>query len=258
MKINGFLLADKSQNVPIPIPGEEVTTGWTLDLSQRPTAHYSVCEGYYEWGYHTDHWNYYDVSANSSIHDNGYEYESEGWLPSNRDWEIDVRAEQGWDVYDQWQINNVTGNVKISGLQAGKYVIVLEHYLGRRGAQSKWSGTDVVSNPIGAENIRATKIIRQGTYGVVYGELNEDYNYTHPNASYSVGCGSGTKFTQKCAVTVSDPSEVITITYGDDSFRFSDLCDVVGRNRNSSGNPSGESYILTTKVSIRVRVYTAA
>lgn len=258
MKINGYILANRTQEAPIPIPGTEVQA--TLDFSTLPTIHASIANGAWvqaQGGYYTDHWTYPVVTtsgAPGSITENGYTHD--GWLPTNRDWETGVYADEGWGVYDQAQQNNVVGNVKISGLQAGKYVIVLEHYLGCRDV-SRWQTTPPRdSNPTGAENMRSFKTIKQGTYGIVYGEYNGDYVYDQSTQGYEIGNGRVSKFTQKCNVTVDGTSQIITITFGDSSFSIADFCDVVTRYVDPDGNPMSGSRYFTSKYGVRVRVYT--
>lgn len=262
MKINAYIMANRTQEVPIPIPGEEVTENisWEYGL---PTLYGMIENGSWQQGrgYFTDHISYPVVTSSGypgSITNDGYE--NEGWIPTNRDWETGLYADEGWGIYVRSIIQNVKGTVTLNftGLPAGKYVAVFEHFYGSRDV-SRWSTTPPVdSNLVAAENIQKTKTIGMSTHGIVYGEYNGDYVFDQSTQGYSIGNGRMCKFTQRIAFTIAEGETSKVFKYGEDGFALSDFCEVVERFFSSDGTPSVGGRYNTKKTGIRTRLYKEA
>lgn len=262
MYINSFIMSNRAQEVPIPIPGEEVTTGisWEYGL---PTLYGMIENGawIYTRGYIIDHLSYPIVTSSGaagSITFDGYTHE--GWIPTNRDWETGLYADEGWGVYVRSIIQNVKGTVTLNftGLPAGKYVAVFEHFYGARDV-SRWATTPPIDhNTITAENIRKTKTVGMSTHGIVYGEYNGDYVFDQSTQGYSIGNGRMSKFTQRIAFTIAEGETSKVFKYGEDGFALSDFCEVVERFFNPDGEPESGSRYNIKKTGIRTRLYKEA
>lgn len=219
MKINGFLLADKSQSAPIPIPGEEVTTGISWSIGNVKTYYRmddnrgSIDTGSPTYGYSNVDW---------------YSREDQGYLPLRSVWEHDFHASETHTSCYWWLIGcegSITLNIQ--NLTAGKYVIVVDYYIGTRdiycyddNPQRPRAITDI-------QNPKATKTVKQGANGVVYGEINPSMVIFDTNAGYAIGEGRVFKITQKCSIEVEEGDTSKIITYGDSSFSFLDFYDSV-------------------------------
>lgn len=265
MKINGFIMADKSQEVPIPIPGEEVTTGisWTYS---NPTVYASIQNADarpqpLDWWYPTE--------TVTDRYPNGDQYEDyyHGILPAKMSW-IGYRLE-GEEYapgrnYGVWEcrLTNVKGSFTINGLESltpGKYVIVCDHWYGSRDPL-KWSdNSEFTHNEV--QNLIATKTIKQGTHGVVYGETDGQIVYFDPSPTpgYGYGILHGIHIVQRCAFTVEQGDTSKTFTFGDDSFgliNFGEVCgwwySPGGDNRRTSLTRYGET------IGLRPRLYKEA
>lgn len=262
MKINGYILANRTQEVPIPVPGEEVTTGisWTYS---NPTVYASI------WNADArpqplDWW--YPTETVTDRFPNGDQYEESypGILPAKMSW-IGYRLEG--EEYEPgrnlgvWEgrLTNVKGSFTISGLESltpGKYVIVCDHWYGSRDSL-KWSD-DTESTHNEVQNLIATKTIKQGTHGVVYGETDGQIVYFDPSPTpgYGYGILHGIHIVQRCAFTVGQGDTSKTFTYGDDSFGLSNFGEVCAWWYNPGGNNQRTSHTRYSEtIGLRPRLY---
>lgn len=211
MKINAYIMANKSQEVPIPIPGEEVTENISWSYT-APTISFTM-RNQNRGNYQPD--GTYTNGSNAG----GYqytEYGEEGHVPGKVGWHKDLYIDSGYTTSDV-RLNNATGSVTVSGLTAGKYVVVIDHWIGCR---VYWR-TETPPYNLGYWNTQAEKTIKQGTHGVVYGEIVGIERYQGGN--YAIGALGGIHIRQKCNITVEEDETSKTITYGDDSFSLQAL-----------------------------------
>ncbi len=252
MKINAYILANKAQEVPIPIPGTEVTSGFSWSYS-NPII-YFTCN---------------DV--------NSYNYEpigtwttgtSQSWSQYTN-WKNDpnaVPADVGWhedlwhsgNVTNEMHFTNITGSItlNISNLPAGKYVAIFDHWFGSRTSYE----FPVVSNGkymMDEIAVQGTWSIKNGANGIVYGKVIGIEEYIS-NIGYSLGTLGGLHFEQRCEFTIEQGDTTKTFTYGDSTFGIPTLCGLrhKGAIKQKSDILSGAFYSATT--AIRAKLYTEA
>jgi hypothetical protein len=254
MHINSFIMSDKAQEVPIPVPGEEITTGISWSMSNI-TFHYRLR--------HIDAGTYqmldrYTIGTKSAYPTANTWYENTGWLPVNL-----IADGNGCDLYidSQYQrsdrigyadIQNIVGSVtvSVSGLQAGKYVVVLDHYIGGR---SQLTEVDPYDYALEETDLRASKIIRPDTNGITYGQIIgvEKYN---PEAGYDAGDGWVVHYEQRSSITVEEGDTSKTISFGGDGFAQSALC--ATHHYNQSDNMLTGGLFYQARYGVRTRLYT--
>lgn len=210
MKINAYIMANRTQEVPIPVPGEEITTGISWSMSNT-TFHYKLRHmngGTYQ------PLNEYTIATSTAYATANTWYENTGWLPVNF-----IADGNGCDLYAEnshafceADIQNIEGYVVLSGLSAGKYVVVLDHYIGGR---SKLPYDDWYT--FGMTDFHNEKTIRQDTNGIVYGELIGVELYD-PDAGYDTGKGWVVHIKQMCNIEIAEGETSKTISYGGTAF----------------------------------------
>lgn len=219
MNIKVRALTNKIRSIPIPVPGEEITTG--ISWSYVTPAIYYTARNQYSNNFQPS--GTYTVSANTG---GGYQYTErgdEGNVPCKVGWHKDLYADyvpqQTYRyISSDVRLTNAKGSVTVTGLTAGKYVIVIDHWMGCR----SWGYfSDETRYHLDYSNTQATKTIKQGEHGIVYGELIGIEKYR--GGSYEIGVMGGIHLRQSCNITVEEGETSKTITYGDDSFSFSAL-----------------------------------
>lgn len=261
MKINAHILANRAQEVPIPIPGTEITTGLTKSMGNLTIS--------YEVSY-MNNYNYQPMpdvprtiativrSSPSYVH----YYDRTGIegnpLPVDFERHWDGNFEQrpspasGYECY----LKNFSGSVTFGGLSAGKYVAVIEHYYGTRSA-SDWSGTppkpSSYCDVIGA---LTPKIIKGTEDGVCYGETTGAEETYRCDVGYSLGNGRVVKFVQKQSFIVAEGETGKTITFGGDNFSLSQFCTLLSGNQFDTGQKNGIGSFFSGTAAWRTRVYT--
>lgn len=222
MKINGYILANRTQEVPIPIPGEEVQATVTAG---NLSVHFESTDGKVPEEIHTD------SVSNFSLLPVAWD-QMEGSIPANFHCNYSLYSQSSYEK--GWWIDNVTGTITFSGLTAGKYVAELTFYIGDRN-KNMYDLTHPFSK-VEAENINSVKMIRQGDLGIVYGELDpEMVTYQGSNTGID-DYGRVIKLTQRFNFTVAEGATSATITYGDSVMSLMDFCRVFICNLDSNGN----------------------
>lgn len=261
MKINGFLLANRSQNAPIPIPGEEVTTGLTKSMGNL-TISYEI--SYMNRGNYQpmpdvprtvativrsspNYVHYYDMTG---ITGNPLPVDFQRHWDGN--YEQRPSPATGYECY----LKNFSGSITFGGLQPGKYVAVIEHYYGTRLCWYYTSDPPVRAYYCEVFGALNTKTVHQTEDGVCYGEttgVTEDYNC---DIGYSLGNGTVVKFIQKQSFIVPEGETGKTITFGGDNFSMSQFCTLLSGGQFVSGQKSGIGSFFSGTAAWRTRVYT--
>lgn len=262
MQIKAHILANRTQEVPIPIPGTEITQGISWSYT-NPTVYASVLNdkpGGAYWSQKSetctdrmmgwDNWGRDDVLP-ASIAWHGYNLYGD----VNPD---DQHQRKFW-IWEG-RLYNVKGSFTVSGLNTltpGKYVVVCDHWYGSR-ENGYWGGDH--TKPYGVNsivNVKNLKTVRQGTHGVVYGETNglECEYVPNPAIGYSMGVLYGIHIVQKAEIVVEEGDTSKTITYGDSSFALQDFCETKEIWYSPSGD-AGTSTRYSEVVGLRPKLYT--
>lgn len=252
MKINGYILANRAQEVPIPTPGTEITSGFSWTFSD-PIIYYT-CNDVDRGTYNpTGSWK----TGTSQSYTQQPNWKSiEGAPPANVGWHQDLYYTSGLSS-SEMHFTNITGSItlNISNLPVGKYVAVFDHWFGDRNISNfpELSGGKYMMDELA---VVSSKSIKQGANGIVYGEIKGIEEWNPPNTSYSVGCLGGLHFEQRCEFTISQGDTAKTFTYGDSTFGCLTLCGLrhKGAIENKSDIFLGQFYLATT--AIRARLYT--
>lgn len=249
MKISAYILANRSQEVPVPVPGEEITTGISWSLPNC-TFHYKLR--------HMNAGNYqpidrYTIGTKSAYFTRGNWYENAGWLPCTYfadgvgcDLYIDSQYQTSDRIYYA-DIQNLTGSVTVSGMAAGKYVVVLDHYIG---GQRHFAEYDPYNYEFTPTDERASKIIRSDTNGVTYGQIIGVEKY-EPSQGVDVGAGWVIHYEQRSSITVEEGETSKTISFGGDGFAQSALC----ATHHTGDMGFGAAIFYSARYGIRTRLY---
>lgn len=249
MKISAYIMANKSQEAPIPTPGEEITEGISWSYT-TPAIYYTArnqnSSNFQPVGTYT-------VGSNTG---GGYQYierGDEGNVPCKVGWHKDLYAdyvpgESYRYISSDVCITNVTGSVTVSGLTAGKYVVVIDHWVGCR----SWSMFQEPDYHLGYYNKQAEKTIRQSANGIVYGEIVGIERY--PGGGYEIGTLGGIHVRQKCNITIEEGETSKTITYGDSSFSLQALAGL--HHYGTRNQDTVLSVFYSSALAINPRVYT--
>lgn len=214
-------LTNKIRSIPIPVPGEEITTGITWTYT-APAIYYTA-RNQYSNNYQPS--GTYTVSANTG---GGYQYNEhgdEGNVPCKVGWHKDLYADRVPDqsyryISSDVRLTDAKGSVTLSfsGLPNGKYVVVIDHWMGCR----SWMNIeDETLYHLEYSYKQATKTVKQGIHGIVYGELIGIEKYR--GGSYGIGTMGGIHVRQSCNITINEGETSKLITYGDDSFSIQAL-----------------------------------
>lgn len=263
MQIKAHILANRAQEVPIPIPGTEITTGLTKSMG-NVSVHF--VENYCNSGNFqpmpsvepTDktinvatpsYVHYYDrtgITGNPLPVD--FETHWDGWCDTR------PSPAMGYECF----IQNVSGRIVFGGLTPGKYVAVIEHYYGDRGT-GYWSSTPPKPSSFCQVNgIFTPKYVRGTTDGVCYGETTGASEEYRCDIGYALGNGRVVKFIQKQSFVVGENETGKTITFGGDNFSLSQFCTLVGADLSSEGDVRPFGAFFSGTVAWRTRVYTEA
>ena len=179
MNISAYIMANRSQEVPIPTPGEEVEATITGGILYYP--YHQTNKGYE--GATTD--NTYSLHLDEVTRTKSETEIPANFAPNGNDFCSLYPASGAGAVADCWGLPT-RGSFTLSignTLPVGKYVFEVVHYMGNPNI-SYWSGTSVPSGGTEWDNIVSQKIIRSGTHGVIYAEINpEMQTYTGENSS---------------------------------------------------------------------------
>lgn len=215
-----FLFTNQLKRVPVPTPGEEVTSGFTWTYS-NPVIHYKcndVDRGYYN---PTGSWTT-STSQSNTQYTNWKQYSDA--VPADVGWHQDLYYRSGY-MSNNVQMKNVTGSIvlNISTLPIGKYVAVFNHWYGSR--YSAYFPT--VSNgkyDMDEFDIISLQTITMGANGIVYGAVQGIEEYICSELGYALGTLGGIHIEQRCEFVVSSGDTTKTFTYGDSTFGLSTLC----------------------------------
>ena len=263
MKINGYILANRTQEVTIPTPGEEVEATITPNGSIRYDFYMFKNEN-------VDRGTVYpaggaDLSASRTWQRYGDQQSGEYWSKQGEDCvpcnvsgnggndytTFSPSSEVLWNgrhyVYDYMDYYTPNGSIIVSGLQPGKYVFELTHWIGYDDKTSETSVVRVDGNQ--------SRIIKVGTHGVIEGAVFPDATlYTGYNDSYK---GYVVKARLRYAFTVSEGDLSKTFEFGSGKdISFADLWDCVYMQELLNGQPY-TSVWANAHVSFNAKVYTA-
>lgn len=258
MNVSAYILANKSQEVPVPEPGEEVTSGFSWTYS-NPVVAYTMQNVDPGYGTIVGTWTTGTSQSNT-------QYQNwkniEGAVPSDVGWHQDLYADKMEGSSTRYtsrdvEITNVTGSItlNISNLPAGKYVAIFDHWCGSR-LSRYFPSQDPTRYMIDETAIQGMQSITQGTNGIVYGVVRGIEEYLAPNTSYSLGVLGGLHLEQRCEFTIADGDTTKTFTYGDSTFGVTNLCANRHRGLNKWDLIVSSFYSATT--AIRARLYTEA
>lgn len=258
MNVSAYILANKSQEVPIPEPGEEVTSGFSWSYS-NPVVTYTLQNTDPGTAEIVGTWTEGTSQSNT-------QYQNwkniEGAVPSDIGWHQDLYADhppgsQGRYTSRNVQILNVAGSItlNISNLPAGKYVAVFDHWCGSH-LSMYFPSQDPTRYMIDETAIQGMQSITQGTNGIVYGVVRGIEEYLAPNTSYSLGVLGGLHLEQRCGFTITEGDTTKTFAYGDDTFGMLSLCANRHRGLNKWDLIVSAFYSATT--AIRARLYKEA
>ncbi len=220
MKINGFIMANRAQEVPIPIPGTEVTTGISWSYT-NPVTYYSARNIKVRTGYEDGTWTRsHNTSYSQYTNWNQYPQCVPAKVGWHQDYYCDVDPDD--DLHRRMSsryviLENVTGQITLNlqNVPAGKYVVVVDHWYGSRSQDLYTNDTRYAIEPT---NLVADKSIRQGEHGVVYGEIVGIEKYVDTPIGYSLGNLGGIHLRQRVALTIEEGDTSKVIKYGDSTF----------------------------------------
>ena len=260
MKLNAFIIANKSQAVEVPEPGEEVTSGFSWTYS-NPVVAYTL--------QNADPGSYNPVGSwTTGTSQSNTQYQNwkniEDAVPSDVGWHQDLYADiipdnpyQRRYTSTHVDITNVTGSItlNISNLPVGKYVAIFDHWCGCRSSQyfpSLYPDKYLIDETA----LHASQSIAMGTNGLVYGAIRGIEEYNPTNTSYDLGRLAGLHLEQRCEFVVAEGDTTKTFTYGDSTFSMTSLC--ANRHRGISKWDLIVSNYYSATTAIRARLYTEA
>lgn len=270
MKISAYILANRAQEVPVPIPGEEVQATIATTNNVRHDTYMFKYENedggivYPAGGADIAESRSWGVENTQS---SGEYYASQGedCVPcnigggTNATAVVTVKPEHGgralWNgrhyIYDYMNYLTPNGTITVSGLQPGKYVFELLHWVGY---DDKTSETSIVR----VDGYHG-RVVKSGAHGVIEGEV-----FPTPTRYAGRSTGSGTVFRGyvvkarlRYAFTVEegDTSKAFEFGSGKD-ISFTDLWDCVFMQELSGGQPT-HSVWANCHISFNAKVYTA-
>jgi hypothetical protein len=163
--------------------------------------------------------------------------------------------------YAVWEgkLLNVTGTITVSGLSAGKYVAMIDHWYGNRDI-IYWSSE---GNPPAfhceIQNLKRTKLVKRTEDGVLYAHTtgNQAFYYPSPSLGYAMGNFIGVHIVQEVLFTLEEGQTSKVITYGDESsFALSDFCEHAYWKLNPDGG-HGVDTRYSEVIGLRPKLYTA-
>ena len=261
MKINGFIMANRAQEVPIPIPGTEITTGLTKSMGQLKISFeipYENSSTYEPMPSVQPTKSTITLSAPDYVHYYDMTGITGNPLPVDfqRHWDGRYESRPNPAIAYRCELKNFIGSVTFGGLSAGKYVAVIEHYYGTR-STGTWGGTPpkplCYAEVLGALN---AKIIRGTEDGVCYGETTGATEEYICDIGYALGNGTIVKFIQKQSFVVAEGQTGKTITFGGDNFSLSQFCTVASGNLSTDGKKVLYGAFFSGTAAWRTRVYT--
>lgn len=255
MKISAYILANRAQEVPVPVPGEEVTTGISWSYT-NPIIHYSLKD--MNRGDYSEPGTWTDGTAQSRTQYQDWK-NIEGAVPSDVGWHQDYycgTAPEGYGYGSkELVVSNFTGNIMLnfSGLNPGKYVAVFDHWLGCRESH-RFPSEDPTRYLMDYSAFQSSQSIAMGANGIVYGEIKGIEEYFSTKA-YALGALGGIHFEQRCEFTIGEGDTSKTFAYGDDSFSMIRLAGFHHRDTDRYGVLAASFYSGTS--AIRSRLYTS-
>lgn len=257
MNVSAYILANRSQEIKVPEPGEEVTTGFSWTYS-NPVVSYTMQDTDPGTAEIIGTW-----TENTSQSQTQYQNwkNTPGAVPSDVGWHQDLYADLAPGGYRYTsrnvQILNVAGSItlNISSLPAGNYVAIFDHWCGSR-IPMYYPSNYPDKYMIDETAIRNVQTIAQGTNGIVYGAVRGIEEYDPPNVSYSLGDLAGLHLEQRCEFVVAEGDTTKTFTYGDSTFSMTSLCANRHRGLNKWDLIVSNFYSATT--AIRARLYKEA
>lgn len=222
MQIEAYVMANRTQEIPVPVPGEEITTGITWTYT-TPAIYYTIRN---QSPYNYQPVGTYTVSVNSY---DSYSYNEteppmvEGCVPCKKGWHKNFYADYAPGESYRYtssdiRITEIKGSVTANGLTPGRYVIVIDYWVGSRSV-GDFQEPDYKLDYSGYQSHMTVK---QGTHGIVSGEIIGLEKWTGTRG-YGIGTLGGIHVRQKCNVTVAEGETSKVITYGDNSFSLSAL-----------------------------------
>ena len=258
MKLSAYIMANRSQGVEVPEPGEEVTGGFSWSYS-NPVVAYTMQNVDPGYGTIVGTWTT-DTSQSNTQYQNWKNIE--GAVPSDVGWHQDLYADKMEGSSARYtsrdvEITNVTGSItlNISNLPVGKYVAIFDHWCGGR-VNMYFPSVYPDKYIIDETAVQATQSIAMGTNGLVYGKIRGVDEYNPTNTSYDLGCLAGLHLEQRCEFTVSEGDTTKTFTYGNSTFGLASLC--ANRHRGISKWDLIVSSFYSATTAIRARLYTEA
>lgn len=223
MNISAYIMANRSQEVPIPVPGTPIEC--TISAGSM-TVHFTSTDGKSPEEI-TDKTESYPLIPVTW-------YQNEGAIPCNYHCDYSLYSNSSWEK--GFWIESVKGSITYSGLTPGKYVSVHEFYIGVRD-RTNYSPQHP-SMKAEAVNIIATKTVKQASGGgIAYGELDPTMlSYPGVQDSGADDFGRVIKITQKVSFEVADGATSATVQYGDTSFGLEQLCRIFIAHLDSNGN----------------------
>lgn len=234
MKINAHILANRTQEVPIPVPVEPVEATITLNGSFRYDYHMRKYENtdrgvtYPDYEADITTWRSGSVQRDTN---SGEYWRTQGYdtIPcnvggnSNGTWATFYAEGEGFwngrhDVYDYMNYYGPTGSFTVSGLQAGKYVFQLIHWFGYQ--------SDSEKRVVRVDGSKG-RIVKSGTHGVIEGIVYPEV-VTYTGGQGDLAKGKVIKAVIRYAFTVSEGETTKTFEFGrGKDISFEDLWDSV-------------------------------
>ena len=214
MNINAYILANRTQEVPVPVPGEPVNCTITppnpLVLPYRASNTALHAD--------KDFTNTYAIYALS-----GYEYARQGYdcIPCNfgRDnITLKVESEEFWNgrhfIYTDMFLTTTTGSftVDVSGLAQGQYVFEVDHWFGYNSFYTNVTYPDSVVQIVGSKG----RVVKSGTHGIIEGyvESTSSTDYYGYDSSYK---GRVVKARLRYAFDVASGDTTKTFAWGNNA-----------------------------------------
>lgn len=259
MKLSAFIMADKSQSVEIPVPGEPVEC--TISISSISLFYHMIngSTGEEEDGSTSRIGGTSNLLESRELY--GYDYVPVNFGGGNGG-NIDVTIYPSANIsryYTDMIIRYVNGSfsVNVSGLSEGNYIFESVLYLGLH--EVYWySGGSIIADSSGAEVINSkNRVIKGGSNGVIdilISETPEEYIGRN-----SVGCGRVISTRIRYAFTVVSGDTTKTFTFGSNAdMSLSDICSGIKVYNLATDGVTKGSVFANTVIGWRSKVYKSA